>query len=943
MTDSIMQEFLNNSYLSGANAEYVEGLYEQFLASPDSVGEPWRGFFDAMKAAQSEQSHAAIREQFKRMANQPFVVSSGGSNNQSGLDRLIESYRNIGYTAASLDPLGDDQIPCDKEQLDPATFGLFDSNETFDTQGLLPEASASLDAIIKQCKKVYTSTIGYDFNRMVNHTEREWIKERVEKHIAHTPVDKGVRRQALKKLIAADTLERYLNKKYVGQKRFSAEGTDAMVPMLDYLITLSSEYGTEEVIFGMAHRGRVNVLLNVLGMPSQELYEDFQGPTDFGDTSGDLKYHRGYSVDVPVADRPMHLSLLFNPSHLEYVSTVLTGSVRARQKRYGTGNTENYALPIVLHGDSAFAGEGVVMEALNMSQTRSHRVGGTIHIITNNQIGFTTSDLRDVRTSLTCADAAKIIDAPIFHVNADDLDAVMHVTKLAMEYRMTFHKDVVIDLAGYRRQGHQEADEPSATAPVRYKHIRQHPRSAEIYGEQLQKEGVCTAEERAEWEANIRSILDDGGSLVEDASTTGGVVEAHEQAWAPFIDQPWRFDVSTHVKRDRLMELAEVAFAIPDDFTIQKQVNTMITSRQAMAKGEKSMDWGFGEIMAYATLADEGYGVRMVGQDSRRGTFSHRQSTLFDQQTAKEFTPVKHLPGVSAGIDIYDSELNESGALGFEYGFCLSDPNKLVIWEAQFGDFYNVAQVVVDQFISSGWQKWRRLSGLVMYLPHGYEGQGPEHTSARLERFMQLCAQSNIQVAVPTTPAQMFHLLRRQMHRPFRKPLIIMTPKSLLRHRLATSELEDLTDGSFRLLIPEIDDIPKASVKRVVLCTGKVYYDLLQERRDRGITDIAIIRIEQLYPFPYEELKAELKQYEHVPQVVWCQEEPKNQGAWFVSKSRLLSCLQGEQTLHYVGRDAFAAPSTGYLGLHKQQQAQLVDEALDLSFSFKKKPLNGDQ
>lgn len=943
MTDSIMQEFLENSYLSGANAEYVEGLYEQFLASPDSVGEPWHGFFVAMKAAQSEQSHATIREQFKRMANQPFVVSSGGSSNQSGLDRLIESYRNIGYTAASLDPLGNDQIPCDREQLDPATFGLFDSNEMFDTQGFLPEARASLDAILNQCKKVYASTIGYDFNRMVNHTEREWIKERVEKRIARTPVTKEVRRQALKKLIAADTLERYLNKKYVGQKRFSSEGTDAMVPMLDYLITMAAQYGTEEVIFGMAHRGRVNVLLNILGMPSQELYEDFQGPTDFGDTSGDLKYHRGYSVDVPVAERGMHLSLLFNPSHLEYVSTVLTGSVRARQAKHGSGNTENYALPIVLHGDSAFAGEGVVMEALNMSQTRSHRVGGTIHIITNNQIGFTTSDRRDIRTSLTCADAAKIIDAPIFHVNADDLDAVMQVTQLAMEYRMTFHKDVVIDLAGYRRQGHQEADEPSATAPVRYKHIRQHPRSAEVYGEQLQKEGVCSAKERADWEAAIRSVLDAGGSLVENASTKGGVVEEHEKVWAPFIGQQWRSDITTHVKRDRLIELGEAAFAIPEHFTVQKQVKTMITSRQAMAKGDKPMDWGFGEIMAYATLVDDGYGVRMVGQDSRRGTFSHRQSTLFDQSTAEEHTGLKHLPGVSADIEIYDSELNESGALGFEYGYCLSEPNKLVIWEAQFGDFYNVAQVIVDQFISSGWQKWRRLCGMVMYLPHGYEGQGPEHTSGRLERFLQLCAQINIQVVVPTTPAQMFHLLRRQMHRPFRKPLIVMTPKSLLRHRLATSELEELTDGSFRLLIPETDDIPKASVKRVVLCCGKVYYDLLQARRDRDIANIVLIRIEQLYPFPYDDLKAQLKEYAHVPQVIWCQEEPKNQGAWFVTKSRLLSCLQGDQKLHYVGRDAFAAPSTGYLALHKQQQARLVDEALDVSFSFQKKPLDGDQ
>ncbi len=933
-----MKEFLESSYLSGANAEYIEALYEQFLEDPTSMQGPWYSFFVDVKAAGPDYSHTLIREQFKQMAGAPKVaVAPSESSLQSSVDRLIEDYRDLGFTVAKVDPLKNATFVKQAGQFELSAYGLSNQalNQTFLTRGMLPEMQASLRDIVAQCQRIYVDTVGHDFNRMVNREERDWLREQLEKVIPQTSLDNDVRRQALKKLVATDTLERYLNKKYVGQKRFSVEGLDSMIPLLDYLIRMASSFGTEEVILGMAHRGRVNVLLNLLGLPSQELYDDFQGPKDFGDTSGDLKYHRGYSMDTTVDGRPMHLSLLFNPSHLEYISTVLTGSVRARQDRQKESISENYALPIVLHGDSAFAGEGVVMEAFNMSQTRSHRVGGSIHLITNNQIGFTTYDHRDTRSSLTCADAAKIIDAPVFHVNADDLDAVLFVAKLAMDYRMRFHKDVVIDLVGYRRQGHQEADEPSATAPKMYQIIRQHPRSASLYADALSKESVCSKAEVVAWEKEVRQLLDAGDSLLP--SHLEGLVKAYEKAWSPYIGQSWRSEYSTQCSHKRLLELAELTFAIPEGFNMQKQVGMVVQSRQAMARGEKPMDWGFGELMAYATLADEGYAVRMVGQDSRRGTFSHRQSTWYDHQTGEEYTPLKKL--FKNKVSIYDSELNESGALGFEYGYCLAEPEKLVVWEAQFGDFYNVAQVIVDQFISSGWQKWRRLCALVMLLPHGYEGQGPEHTSARLERFLQLGAQDNMQIMVPTTPAQMYHLLRRQMHRTFRKPLIVMTPKSLLRHRLATSTLEELSSSELQLVIPEIDDIPASSVKRVILCCGKVYYDLLEARRERKITDIAIVRVEQLYPFPYDELRAELAKYASTEQVVWCQEEPVNQGAWFVSRHRILSSMQDGQKLDYVGRESFAAPSTGYIGLHKIQQAKLVNEALDTSFGFGERPL----
>ncbi len=941
MSKTTMDEFLTHSYLSGSNAEYVESLFEAYQLDPASVSEQWQQFFQQHRHAAPTESHRQIREQFKAMAKAPkqATIHAEVQPMQYAVNQLVDAYRSLGFMQAKLDPLGNQIFPNECQRLRMETYFLTSANldEEFDAHGILP-GRASLRDIIAQCERRYTGSLGFDCDRLTNCAEHDWLRQWIEYGNgtqAHAP---EVREQALKKLVFTDSLERYLDKKYVAQKRFSIEGVDAAVPMIDRLINLAGAHQMKEVIVGMAHRGRVNVLLNNLGMSPQILYDDYQGPADYGDTSGDLKYHRGYSADVTAAGHQVHLSMLFNPSHLEYITPVIMGSVRARQSQEQGRDRKDYAMAIALHGDAAFSGEGVVMEALNMSLTRAHSVGGTIHIITNNQIGFTTRDLRDARSSLSCADAARIIDAPVIHVNADDIDACLTAVQLAFEYRSTFHKDIVIDLVGYRRHGHQEADEPSATAPLLYQAIKQHPRSATIYAQTLQQDKITESTQVEAWQKECGQLLDDAKPLM--AAAHNGLECEYEKRWQSFVGKDWRIPYDDKASKKKLSALAEQCFTIPDGFNMQRQVGTVIKNRQAMAKGDKAMDWGFAELLSYVSLADAGISVRMVGQDCRRGTFSHRQSTWYDQVTGQEYCPFHHMFDDKAAVSIYDSELNESGVLGFEYGYSLSQPEELVIWEAQFGDFYNVAQVIVDQFISSGWQKWRRLSGIVMLLPHGYEGQGPEHTSGRLERFLQLCAQNNMQVAVPTTPAQMFHLMRRQVLRHYRRPLIVMTPKSLLRHPLAVSEYSDLTDNGFQLVIPEVDEVAVDAVERVIICSGKVYYDLLKARREREMRHIAIIRVEQLYPFPYDELTAELQRYPAVKDIVWCQEEPKNQGAWFVTRHRILRCMGANQMLNYVGREPFAAPSTGYIGLHKIQQQALVDQALDIAYQESEQPLS---
>ena len=925
---SVMQEFLETSCLSGANIEYIEEMYEQYLLSSNELSDQWKKLFSSLPKGH-DVSHRDIREAFKQMSKHVNLPASVVSNKQPAVNALIDCFRRIGYRYAAVNPLFEPKPVEPRLTLSGHGLDSSDLEDTFLTGGLLPKEKATLKEILEVLHKVYLGSVGYDVGHILDAKESAWLTRQIEEVIPYKQSSEAVRRRTLEKLIQTDTLERYLEKKYVAQKRFSVEGLDALVPMIDRLITLCSQAGTKEIIFGMAHRGRVNVLINNLGMNPSVLYEDFEGPKEFGDTTGDLKYHRGFSSDVDTEHGQIHLSLLFNPSHLEYIAPVVMGSVRARQARHTGVGADDYAIPVIVHGDAAFSGEGIVMEAMNMSQLRAYYVGGAIQIVTNNQIGFTMYNHRDARTAFSATDIAKFIDAPVFHVNADDLDAVQAVTELAYEYRMQFHKNVVIDLLGYRRHGHQEADEPSATAPLLYKKIKAHPRSVAIYAEKLMKQGLVTKNEVEAAEAEQRRKLDAPESIVQ--CSKNGLTKEYAESWAKYIGKTWREQVSTGYPKDKLMKLAQTLYTIPEGFKLQKQVEMMIDSRQKMARDEIPMDWGFGETMAYATLLKEGYAVRLVGQDSKRGTFAHRHSSLFDQETGEEYVALRQFVEDPRQIAIYDSTLNEAGALGFEYGHSVAESEKLIMWEAQFGDFYNPAQVVVDQFISSGWQKWRRLNGLVMLLPHGCEGQGPEHTSARLERFLQLAAQQNIQIFIPSTPAQMFHLLRRQVLRCYRRPLIALTPKSLLRNKLAVSTMEDLSQGELQVVIPEQDEQVLEQIKRVVLCCGKVYFDLLAERRKRDQHDVALVRIEQLYPFPYEELTVVLSQYSHVKQIVWCQEEPKNQGAWFVTQHRLLRCMMKEQRLAYAGRKPFAAPASGFLGLHNLQQQELVDQALNLS------------
>jgi 2-oxoglutarate dehydrogenase E1 component len=705
--------------------------------------------------------------------------------------------------------------------------------------------------------------------------------------------------------------------------------------MLRELTECAATAGMRELVLAMAHRGRLNVLINVMGRASGELFDEFDGASDEVEehVTGDVKYHRGFSSDVVAAKGDVHLSLMFNPSHLEFINTVAIGSTRARQDKQVT--RFDYAMPIIMHGDAAFSGQGIVMETLSMSQTRAYTVGGSIHIITNNQIGFTTSDPRDARSSKYCSDPAKFISAPIFHVNADDVEAVINVTRLAFNYRQKFHKDVVIDLLGYRRHGHQEVDEPRATQPVMYSKIKAHPPAAKLYAEKLVREGVIADNDSSKMMEVYRELLDQGKSTIKVAAE--GLCGQHHSLWSKHFNRQWQEQHDTNVTKEKIVDLAQTLTTMPEGVTLHRNVQNIINARKNMAAGEQPLDWGFGEVMAYATLLSEGYDVRLTGEDVRRGTFYHRHARQVDQATDQEIIPLASIAKENKVVlSIYDSLLSETGVMGFEYGYSTADPTGLIIWEAQFGDFANVAQVIIDQFISSGSQKWNRLSGLVLLLPHGYEGMGPEHSSARLERYLQLCAQDNMQVCVPSTPAQIFHLLRRQVIRHYRKPLIVMTPKSLLRHKLATSLLDDLVSGSFKAIIPEIDEIaPPKDVKRIIFCSGKIYYELLQKRRDDKLNDVAIIRIEQLYPFPYDAFREVLELYSNAKELVWCQEEPKNQGAWFWLRDRFAKVLPEGSAVLFAGRVAAAAPACGYTSLHKQQQTALVEAAFLNDFDCK--------
>lgn len=929
------------SPLAGGNSAFIDHLYEQYLADPNAVSEDWQQFFAAMDADSQRptRNHSEVQRQFRDYVNAPAraarasapTTPAGDQQKQVSVLQLINAYRFRGHRAASLDPLKQVDPPA-VEELDIGFHGLElgDLYTTFETGSLQGFGPLPLSEILDVLKKTYCGTIGAEYMHIVETGIKRWIQQQIEPVKGHPEFTQTHKLRILERLIGASALEEYLHRRYVGQKRFSLEGGESAIPLLDELIETAGQNDAQEIVIGMAHRGRLNVLVNIMGKHPSVLFGEFEGTHNNGSRLGDVKYHLGYSSDLEVAGRSMHLTLAFNPSHLEIINPVVEGSVRARQERRNDEAREQ-VVPVLIHGDSAFTGQGVVMETLNLSQTRGYGTGGTIHIVINNQIGFTTSEPWESRSTLYCTDVAKMVQAPIFHVNADDPEAVCFVARLAYEFRREFNQDVVIDLVCYRKHGHNESDEPAVTQPLMYEYVRSHPGVVKLYTEKLIREGVI---QRGDADRITKDYI---GALEHNQVVSRPVVTAPpEQAkyiidFSPYLDQHWRAEVDTTLSAARIKHLSERLTSLPDTLALHRAVRKMTDARRSMGVGEQPFDWGFAETLAYASLLEDGHRVRLSGQDSGRGTFFHRHAVIHDQKTGATFIPLEQISRDQAEFTVINSTLSEEAVLGFEFGYAAAEPRGLVIWEAQFGDFVNGAQVVIDQFIASSEEKWRRLCGLVMFLPHGYDGQGPEHSSARLERFLQLCAEDNMQVAVPSTPAQMFHLIRRQVLRPYRKPLIVMTPKSLLRHKLSVSTLSEITDAGFQAVLPEPEQLDVDAVRRVVLCAGKVYFDLLEQRRLERRADVAIVRIEQLYPFPHQEIEAAVQRFPNVDEVVWTQEEPRNQGAWsFLLSTRHLGALFPDSIrLLCEARPYSASPAVGYMSLHLEQQRELVRRALD--------------
>ncbi|KTD26090.1 2-oxoglutarate dehydrogenase E1 component [Legionella israelensis] len=930
MSSSDLQKQWASSYLSGGSMGYVDALYEDYLNDPDSVSEDWRNIFDKLpKTGTSEVSHREIRNHFLKMADKrPVQMTESRDSKQYQVAHLINAYRAQGHHAARLDPLGmAERVHVPNLELDYHQLPEKNLDQKFFAGHSFNGPEMTLREILHALRDTYCRSIGIEYMHISSNEETEWLQERMESVRGLPQYDDDKKLTILKDLIAADGMERYLGTRYVGQKRFSLEGGDSFIPMLKEIIRRGADVGVEEIVIGMAHRGRLNVLVNVLGKEPNQLFQEFEGKVK-SDRTGDVKYHMGFSSDLRTeSNKIIHVALAFNPSHLEIIGPVVEGSVRSRLRRRDDLKKKNKVVPVVVHGDAAFSGQGVVMETFNFSQARGYGTGGTVHIVINNQIGFTTSNPLDARSTLYCTDVAKMVQAPVIHVNGDDPEAVIFAAQIALDFRMRFKRDIVIDLVCYRRHGHNEADEPSVTQPMMYKKIKEKQPLRDIYAAQLIDAGLITPEKVEKITEDYRERLDSGKSVVDIYQ--GDYQGKISIDWTPYLNAKWTDKADTTITKEVFEKLSEQLHTLPDGFELHSVVKRLLNEREKMTKGEIPMNWGYAETMAYASLLHEGYGVRISGQDSGRGTFAHRHAVLHDAKNGDVYIPLeKTATHPSRSFVVIDSVLSEEAVLAYEYGYAASEPHSLVIWEAQFGDFANNAQVVIDQFISSGEQKWGRLCGLTMFLPHGYEGQGPEHSSARLERFMQLCAQHNMQVCSPSTPAQIFHLLRRQMIRNFRKPLIVMTPKSLLRHKLAVSPLDDLFNGKFHNVIPEIDDLNAEKVEKVVLCCGKVYYDLLQKRRDEELDNVAIIRVEQLYPFPKKALTTELNKYSAASKIIWCQEEPKNQGVWFSSQHNIKDCLRKDQTLHYAGRGFAAAPAVGSPILHAKQQKALVEEAL---------------
>ena len=940
---SVYQAYQGNTYLFGGNAPYVEEMYENYLANPGSVPDNWRSYFDALQNVPAtdgsntkDVAHLPVVNAFaeRAKAGTTKVVVASGADSELGRKRtavqqLIAAYRNVGARWADLDPLKRTERPSIPE-LEPSFYGFTDADLeiVFNTSNtFFGKDTMSLRDLLNALRETYCGTIGAEYMYTTDQNQKRWWQQKLESARTNPKLNTEQKKHVLERLTAAEGLERFLHTKYVGQKRFSLEGGESFIVSMDELINEAGAKGVKEIVIGMAHRGRLNVLVNSLGKLPADLFAEFDHTAPEDLPSGDVKYHQGFSSDVTTRGGPVHLSLAFNPSHLEIVNPVVEGSVRARMDRRGDPLGKQ-VLPIIVHGDAAFAGQGVVMETLALAETRGYSTGGTVHIVINNQIGFTTSDPRDSRSTLYCSDIVKMIEAPVLHVNGDDLEAVELATQLALEFRMEFQKDVVVDIICFRKLGHNEQDTPSLTQPLMYKKIAQHPGTRRLYADKLAAQGL--GDTLGDDMVKAQRAAFDAGKNTSDPVLTN-FKSKYAVDWSPYLNKKWTDAGDTAIPTSEWKRLAEKITTVPEGFTVHSLVKKVLDDRAAMGRGEINVDWGMGEHMAFASLVASGYPVRLSGEDCGRGTFTHRHAVLHDQNREKfdegTYTPLQNVAENQAPFVVIDSILSEEAVLAFEYGYASNDPNTLVIWEAQFGDFVNGAQVVIDQFIASGEVKWGRVNGITMMLPHGYEGQGPEHSSARLERFMQLSADTNMQVVQPTTASQIFHILRRQMVRNLRKPLIILTPKSLLRNKDATSPMSEFTKGMFQTVIPDNKDLKADKVKRVIACSGKVYYDLAKKREERGSEDVAIIRVEQLYPFPHKAFAAEIKKYPNLVDVVWCQDEPQNQGAWFFVQHYIHENMQEGQKLGYSGRAASASPAVGYSHLHQEQQKSLVEGA----------------
>jgi 2-oxoglutarate dehydrogenase E1 component len=939
---SVYHAYAGNTYLFGGNAPYVEEMYENYLSNPGSVPDSWRDYFDALQHVPATDGsdakdvpHLPVVNAFAERAKAggtKVVVASADAEmgrKRTAVQQLIAAHRNVGLRWADLDPLKRterEHIP----ELDPAFYGFTDADQeaVFDTSNMFfGKDRMSLRELLNDLRQTYCGTIGAEFMYLTDQNHKRWWQEKLESIRSKPNFTAEKKRHILDRLTAAEGLERFLHTKYVGQKRFSLEGGESFIAAMDELIQRGGTVGLQEIVIGMAHRGRLNVLVNSLGKVPAELFAEFDHTAPEDLPSGDVKYHQGFSSDVTTPGGPVHLALAFNPSHLEIVNPVVEGSVRARMDRRGDPKGLQ-VLAVLVHGDAAVAGQGVVMETLALAETRGYTTGGTVHIVINNQIGFTTSDPRDTRSTLYCTDVLKMIEAPVLHVNGDDPEAVVLCTQLALEYRMAFQKDVVVDIICFRKLGHNEQDTPALTQPLMYKKIAVHPGTRRLYADKLAAQGFGETLGDDMLKAT-RAALDAGKSTFDPVLTN--FKSKYAVDWTPFLAGKWTDAGDTSIPLVEWKRLAEKLTTLPDRVTPHSLVKKVYDDRAAMGRGEVPVDWGMGESMAFASLVTSGYAVRLSGEDSGRGTFTHRHAVIHDQNREKFdqgfYIPLRHVAPNQAPFVVIDSILSEEAVLAYEYGYASNDPNTLVIWEAQFGDFVNGAQVVIDQFIASGEVKWGRVNGITLMLPHGYEGQGPEHSSARLERFMQLSADTNMQVVQPTTASQIFHILRRQMVRNLRKPLIILTPKSLLRAKDAASPLSEFTKGSFQTVIPENLALKPAKVKRVVACSGKVYYDLVKKREENGSDDVAIIRVEQLYPFPHKAFATELKKYPNAVDIVWCQDEPQNQGAWFFVQHYIHENMADGQRLGYSGRTASASPAVGYSHLHQAQQKALVEGA----------------